>query len=239
MTFASSSSAGNKGEIQQMDYEKALSGLGLTHAEFVDLCILLGCDYCDTIRGVGPKTALKLIREHHSIEQILQHIDKTKYGVPESWLPSSASISPTATTSSANSEEEGLEEPFIPIYIEARRLFNEHEVLKDMELKWKECQPEPLTTFLVDEMGFNADRVKSSIEKLQKAYAATAKPQMRMDSFFKPVASTTTTTTTGANKKDDLKRKGTTAVPSKDDKSTKKTKNTSSNTSSKGGLKKR
>jgi flap endonuclease-1 len=220
MTFASSASAGNKGEIQQMEYDKALSGLGLTHAEFVDLCILLGCDYCDTIRGVGPKTALKLIREHHSIENILQHLDKSKYGVPESWMPPPS-----------DSQEETSEE-FVPIFVEARRLFNQHEVMTDMELKWNPCQPEPLTTFLVDEMGFNADRVKSSIEKLQKAFAATAKPQMRMDSFFKPVASAATT----SSSKDDLKRKGA-AVPSKDDKSAKKTKAASA--SSKGAAKKR
>ena len=47
MTFANAS----KSEIQTMNYEKALTGLGLTHDQFVDLCILLGCDYCDTIRG--------------------------------------------------------------------------------------------------------------------------------------------------------------------------------------------
>jgi hypothetical protein len=52
-----------------------LSGLGINQAEFVDLCILMGCDYCDTIRGIGPKTALKLIKEHKNIEAILDHIN--------------------------------------------------------------------------------------------------------------------------------------------------------------------
>lgn len=43
--------------------------------KFIDLCILLGCDYCDTIKGIGPKTALKLIKEYKSIENILKHLD--------------------------------------------------------------------------------------------------------------------------------------------------------------------
>lgn len=30
---------------------QVLEGLGLTMDQFVDLCILCGCDYCDTIRG--------------------------------------------------------------------------------------------------------------------------------------------------------------------------------------------
>ena len=42
-----------------------------------------------------------------------------------------------------------------------------------------------LTKFLVEEMGFNAERVKLSIDKLNRAVKATAKPQLRMDSFFK------------------------------------------------------
>lgn len=74
MTFANAS----KSDIQQLDYAKAIQGLELTHDQFVDLCILLGCDYCDSIRGIGPKTALKLIRQHGNIETILKNIDRKK-----------------------------------------------------------------------------------------------------------------------------------------------------------------
>lgn len=34
---------------------------------------------------VGPNNAFKLIVEHKSIEGVLDHIDKTKFAVPESW----------------------------------------------------------------------------------------------------------------------------------------------------------
>ena len=40
-------------------------------------------------------------------------------------------------------EEEELE----PVYVQARRLFNEHEVMKSPTIKWTECQPEALTKF--------------------------------------------------------------------------------------------
>ncbi|KAL7522061.1 hypothetical protein ACHAWX_006744 [Stephanocyclus meneghinianus] len=193
MTFANAS----KSDVQQISYEKAIEGLELSHDQFVDLCILLGCDYCDTIRGIGPKTALKLIREHGCIENILKNIDRKKYTVPESYEPMEArkrkreeeedTDNEKAEGDSHDNNEDNDEQ--IPVYVEARRLFNEHPVLTDSEvdplLKWKECQPEPLKAFLVDEMGFNSDRVQSSIEKLQKAYKSTNKPQMRMDEFFK------------------------------------------------------
>lgn len=41
----------------------------------MDLCILLGCDYCGKIWRLGPKKALKLLQQHGTIEQVLQNID--------------------------------------------------------------------------------------------------------------------------------------------------------------------
>jgi flap endonuclease-1 len=189
MTFAGS---GNKAAVvQSISYSKAIAGLGLTHAQFVDLCILLGCDYCDTIRGVGPKTALKLLREHGSIEGILEKIDRQKYTVPESWCPSSTSEDSDRDEESPPLND-GPDSVFVPAYVQARNLFHNHEVLTDPPaFKWKPCQVPELTHFLVDEMGFDPNRVASSIAKLQAAHKANAKPQSRMDSFFavKPAAS--------------------------------------------------
>ena len=175
MTFAS-----GKTDIQKLHYPSALEGLGLSSDEFIDLCILLGCDYCDSIRGIGPKTALKLIQKHRSIENILPTLDSKKYGVPDNWLPPPKD----------DETQEQEEEEFVPVYVEARKLFKQHEVLHDVKLEWKTCQAVELKKYLVDEMGFNPERVDSSIEKLEKAYKALAKPQTRMDSFFKVLPST-------------------------------------------------
>lgn len=81
------------------------------------------------------------------------------------------------------------------MYVQARKLFKEHPVLENVDLKWKPCQEEALTKYLVDEMGFNPDRVKSSIEKLQTAYKANKAPQTRMDNFFTVKKSSNATTT--------------------------------------------
>jgi len=51
--------------------EDALRDLRLTREQLVDLGILIGTDFNpDGFKGIGPKTALKLIREHGSIENI-------------------------------------------------------------------------------------------------------------------------------------------------------------------------
>lgn len=186
MTFANQS----KSMVQTLDYKKAIEGLGLNHDQFVDLCILLGCDYTDSIRGVGPKTALKLIKEHKNIETILKNIDRKKYVVPKDWIPDEDKEDPEKTDDEDGAKEQDENSPnqekALPAYVQARKLFHHHEVTKgaDLDLKWKPPQTQELKKFLVDENGFNPERVQSNIDKLEKAYKANQKPQARMDSFF-------------------------------------------------------
>lgn len=49
------------------------------------MCMLCGCDYLDPIKGVGAKTALKLVKEYDDMEGILAHLRKGKNPPPEDW----------------------------------------------------------------------------------------------------------------------------------------------------------
>ncbi len=50
--------------------ENLLSHHGITRLQLVDIAILVGTDFNKGIKGVGPKTALKLIKEHGRIENL-------------------------------------------------------------------------------------------------------------------------------------------------------------------------
>ncbi|KAF6135143.1 hypothetical protein GIB67_035214 [Kingdonia uniflora] len=65
--------------VMEFEVAKILQELNLTMDQFIDLCILSGCDYCESIRGIGGQTALKLIRQHGSIESILENINKDRF----------------------------------------------------------------------------------------------------------------------------------------------------------------
>jgi flap endonuclease-1 len=132
----------------------------------VDLCILLGCDYLDPIPKVGPTTALKLIREHGTLEKVVESIEKDpkqKYTIPEDWP-----------------------------YKDARDLFFEPDVRAadhpDCDFKWDKPDIEGLVTFLVTEKGFSEDRVRSGGARLEKNLKSSQ--QARLEGFFKPVAKT-------------------------------------------------
>lgn len=171
-------SEARKMPIDQIEYSQAIEGLGLTKDEFIDMCILLGCDYCETIKGVGPVTAMKLIKEHGSLEKIIEWIEsnpgKSKYKVPENWP-----------------------------YDEARQLFKSPEVTKASEitLKWKEPDVDGLIEYMVKQKGFSEDRIRSGAEKLKKGLKTGT--QGRLDGFFSVVKKDGGKD----DKKDDKKRK--------------------------------
>lgn len=62
--------------VKEFHLPRILEEMKLSEEEFIDLCILLGCDYCGTIRGVGPKKAVELIKQYKNIETILENIDQ-------------------------------------------------------------------------------------------------------------------------------------------------------------------
>ena len=67
---------------ETVDLNQALGELGITHEQLVDIGILVGTDYNpDGIKGIGPKTALKLIKKHGSLEKVPK-LDEADFSVP-------------------------------------------------------------------------------------------------------------------------------------------------------------
>jgi len=133
-------SAGSSDEIIQISYDIMLKESGLTSNQFVDFCILCGCDYCDTIKGIGPKRAYQLIQEYKCIEEIVKRIDKEKYPIPDDFD-----------------------------YTRARELFLNHEVNTNVDFSWKMPNESGLKDFLCNKKGFSEARVDGVIKNLKKA----------------------------------------------------------------------
>lgn len=60
--------------ISIIDLESILKNFNISYEEFIDMCILCGCDYCDNLPRIGNKTAYNLVKKHRTIEKIIPTI---------------------------------------------------------------------------------------------------------------------------------------------------------------------
>lgn len=107
-----------------------------------------------------------MIREHGSLEKVVEAMEKDpkqKYIVPEGWA-----------------------------FEDARELFLHPDVRDaehpDCDFKWDAPDVEGLVKFLVEDKGFNEDRVRNGAARLQKNLKSAQ--QSRLEGFFKPMART-------------------------------------------------
>lgn len=142
--------------IVEYNLEIILKEIGIEMHEFIDLCILLGCDYCETLKGVGLKRSLGLLKKFRSIEKILEN---EKVEIPKGF-------------NFENARAIFKELPFLESEFDKNGL----------EMKWDEINYEEIKKFLVDEKKFDEVRVKKGVEKL---LGARIKPkQTKLDKFF-------------------------------------------------------
>lgn len=181
-------------DIIEIDLERILTELDLTYDQFIELCILMGCDYTSSIRGIGPNKAYELIRKYSNIEEGIKTLNTAKYIIPEDFL-----------------------------YKEATNFFKNPEVVDTDTLKtsWEPPDEEGILTFLCDEKNFSRERVQAGmclimiylfifnivicfiksnssilckyiihigLERMKKARTKTQ--QQRLDSYFKPAPKT-------------------------------------------------
>ncbi len=85
----------SKGRARRLEPElirldSFLSHHGITREQLVDMSMLIGTDFNEGVKGIGPKTALKLIREHGTLEEmppeVYSKLDADVDGIREIFL---------------------------------------------------------------------------------------------------------------------------------------------------------
>jgi flap endonuclease-1 len=155
---------GKEENIIEIKLDVALSELGLTMDEFVDLCILCGCDYCERIEGIGCIKAFQLIKEYKTIEKVIEYTEK--YNKDDNHKKK-------MTYNKENFD-----------FVQARELFKKPEVIdtSKFELNFTSPNIEGLKEFLVKEKNFSETRIDNAIKRLGNAKSKAS--QSRLDSFF-------------------------------------------------------
>ena len=63
------------GHVSVYSTNSILDGAQISMNQFIDFCILCGCDYCPKIKGIAAITALSLLKKHSNITNILSGIE--------------------------------------------------------------------------------------------------------------------------------------------------------------------
>ena len=73
----------DKNVVDEYCLEGILNTLELTQEQFIDMCILCGSDYTDKINGMGPITALKMIKKYNNLENVIEQFNiNKKFEIP-------------------------------------------------------------------------------------------------------------------------------------------------------------
>lgn len=124
-----------------ISYDKIIDGLNMSHEQFVDMCILCGCDYCPTIPKIGPVRAYQYINQYQTIESM---IETNKFTISDD---------------------------FRERYPKSRGLFKyfqEKVVLDDIPLTQSDRDIGALRDYLRNDCGMSEKKVDNAIRKIQK-----------------------------------------------------------------------
>jgi len=141
-------------DIEYYSLEKILTNLDITHSQLIDIGLLTGTDFTKGIKGIGPKTALKLVKKYNSIENI--HKENAKIG-------------------------DNLIIQDYENIIKAKNIFTNPVVNKDIKIKFNKPNYKGIIEFLL-ERDFNKERVEKKVKYFKDKIST--KRQTTMNDFF-------------------------------------------------------
>jgi flap endonuclease-1 len=133
--------------ISVLTLQNILQSLQLTYSQFLELCILCGCDYCENIPRIGYNTALQIIRKYESVDAFLE--SQTKYKIPENYKD---------------------------LFHKSKALFTMYKDQLDIQtlpIQSSTMNKEALQEYLIHSCNLSQKRVQNSLNKLTKKYHAT------------------------------------------------------------------
>jgi len=140
-----------KENLYAINAPKLLTALGINHEQLIDLCILLGTDYCPTITGLSGLKAYYMYYEFKDIPTLVNHLkiinancSTPKYIIPEN---------------------------YIERWLKAKEYYlsSQKEIIT-RNIIWRKPKRSQLITFLCDECLFERKKVIQSVNALMVLY---------------------------------------------------------------------
>ncbi len=147
----------NKKVIKEINLKQALVELELTHSQFIDICILLGTDYCPSIRGLKPLQIYEKYKATGDMESFISYLESHRdelnwhYNIPANFL-----------TKWQQTKD----------YYQNHRAYDGEITTK---LEWTKPNKKELYQLLCGTYGFNEDMTRIHINTIQHIYISYQK----------------------------------------------------------------
>mgnify|MGYP000097109443 CR=1 FL=1 len=128
----------------EIDLEKVLLRLSITYEQFIELCILFGCDYCPNLIDIRYDTIFEIYSKYKNIEDTLIEMKNRNYVIPDNFE-----------------------------YKHAKNYFmsSSHNEVTNEELKIKKPDTNKLIELLVDKYGLIKYKVVNKLNRLNDIYS--------------------------------------------------------------------
>jgi len=126
----------------EIELEKVLNHLSITYEQFIELCILLGCDYCPNLIDIKYDKVFEIYSKHKNIKDALDEI-KLNHNIPE------------------NYEYENAKKYFMN---------SSHNKVSNEDLQIKKPEIDKLIELLVNKYGLIKYKVVNKINRLNEFY---------------------------------------------------------------------
>lgn len=123
--------------IELIELRDALENLNIDRERLIWIGILVGTDYTSGIKGIGPKTALKLVKKHRNLDSLLGYIKERYNYVFHEDIQSIVSF------------------------------FENPPVKEDVYISFKKPDERRIKELLCNAHGFSEERVKNGLERLK------------------------------------------------------------------------
>lgn len=162
----------NNKMIKVISLKKTLENMKLTMQQFTDLCVLLGTDYCENIKGIGPKGAYKLIMKYGSLDKIVKYLESQNKINLEN-------LDDDTSNSNDQNESDDDVKNNINCMFRARDYFinatkeldiSKNFVITDDQIKLRKYQYEELMDFMCVKHNFDVMRIQTGINRLEEYY---------------------------------------------------------------------
>ena len=123
----------DKNAVDEYCLEGIMTALDVNYNEFIDICILCGCDYTTKINGMGPLNAHKVIKKYKTIEVFKEACEnkKEKYIIPDGFdFIRARELFNTSSKDDNRDEIKNIMKMSIPKITELRELLKETKLHK-------------------------------------------------------------------------------------------------------------